>query len=198
MNLYVDLHSARGGRVSEKAPAQRDGRKFSNQNRASRNPYPTQGSAPLSNEQKAALCIRAKDAFLHVHGRDPRAAVELTEWRRAEQFAATGKDSLTLCTQADYLSLLAHFANLGGQSGVAMNAHLRDATSDRRIALHKLKTELAARGLTLAWVATIARNKFKQAVEDCTAKQLWNLVFDIRNSKHKPTAKNGEDDNVPF
>lgn len=182
--IYVDIEKGKSG---QRTAGNRDGRKWSNNRQRSRNDYPGEGTAPLSNEQKAAICIRARDAFERVHGRAPACSSELDAWRRAELFKARGKRSLTTCIQGDYLPLVAHFADLAGESGVAMNAHLRDATSARRVALHRLKTECAERGLTLAWPAAIARNKFKCTIDDCTSKQLWQLIFSVRKSKHKKT-----------
>ena len=174
--IYVD-------RVGGTHPA--ENRESEIGNRKSARAYPAEGTAPLSNEQKAALCIRAREAFIRVHGRDPHDGAELETWRRGEQEKATGKPSLTLCTQADYLPLLGKFADLAGESGVAMNAHVRSATSERRLAMHKLREACAQAGLALSYPAAICRTQNKCALEDATAKQLWRLVFTVRNRAAK-------------
>lgn len=179
--LYVD-------RATTAKP--KDGLKFTNGKKQNRNAYPSAGGTrPLSRDQKKALAMLAARAFVAVHSRKPRDTAEADAWRRAEQLRTVGKESLTTCVQGDYLPLKARFADLAGETGEALDAHLQDATADRRIALHKLKEECAKRELTLAWPAAIARNKFKTPIEDLTAKQLWQLVFDVRSSKHKPKAK---------
>ena len=67
-----------------------------------------------------------------------------------------------------------------------------DATSAQRVAMHKLHEECEKRGLALSWPAAICRSKFKCALDEATATQLWQLVFSVRNSKHplikKPAA----------
>jgi len=164
-----------------------DGGKFANGQHTKRNSYPGAGTAGLSHEQKARLCILAKKAFTHVHGREPDNTAELDAWRHEEQHQAVGHQSLTTCTQAHYLPLVGHYAHLAGEDGVAYNAHRKAQTSPERVALHKLEMECRARGLTLSYPIAIAKNKFKTgALEELNARQLWNLVFDVRRSKHRP------------
>jgi hypothetical protein len=164
------------------------GAKWSNGHKTARNTYPGQGTAPLSHDQKATICIRAREACEHQLGGVPSAAA-LREWRMAEQKKAVGIESLTHCTQAHYLPLLARFQDLAGESGRAMNTHLEEATAEKRLALHKLTTECTRRGLTLAYVTPICRSKFKCGIEDATPQQLWKLVFDVRRSRHPVKAK---------
>lgn len=180
--VYVDI-------ATRTAPP-RDGLKWGNGKQKTRRPYPQAGGTRgLSNDQKAKLCALARRAFDVVHSRSPIDTREMEAWRREEQAKAVSKQSLTTCTQGDYLPLLGHFAHLAGEDGIAYNAHIEDSTADRRIALHKLDAECKARGLTLAYPAAICRNKFKCQLEEANPKQLWKLVFDVRTSKHKPIAK---------
>jgi hypothetical protein len=159
-------------------------KKWANQHRQSRNGYPS-GTGLLDNEQKAHICILAREAA------DVRCdpghfdEKELREWRREEQFKAVGKESLTDCVQADYLKLVAHFENLKGETGRALNAHLRAAVQDKEIALKKLHKECALRGLDISYPGKICLNKFKRTVDEATPRQLWCLVFDVRTS-NKP------------
>jgi hypothetical protein len=155
-------------------------KKFSNQYRRSRNEYPS-GGGLLDNEQKAHICILAREGASRT-GIDPE---ELQAWRREEQFKAIGKESLTDCVQADYLKLVAHFENLKGETGRALNAHLRSAVQDKEIALKKLHKECALRGLDISYPGKICLNKFKRTVDEATPRQLWCLVFDVRTS-NKP------------
>lgn len=190
--IYVNLV----GQPGRAAPPPKDGRKWSNRKHKSRNDFPVdEGTAPLSKKQKAGICAMATRAFARVHGRRPANSAELEEWRRGEQRAATGHASLTTCTQAHYNGLLARFAHLAGEDGVAMKRHVRDATSAQRVAMHKLCEACEERGLALSWPASICRSKFKCGLDEANSKQLWKLVFDVRNSKHpvlkKPATKEG-------
>jgi hypothetical protein len=155
-------------------------KKFANQYRRSRNSYPGRAGGTLSHEQKAAICILAREAAdrigLVFHG-----AADLREWRCEQQFLAVGKESLTDCVQADYLKLKAWFLNLKGESGRAVKTHLRDAVQEKTIALHKLKESCADRGLKLSYAETICRSQFKCDLDQANAKQLWNLNFTVRN-----------------
>jgi hypothetical protein len=157
-------------------------RKFSNQYRRSRNSYPSRGGI-LSNRQKANICILSREAF--EKQKHSWISIELSEWRRHQQFLAVGKDSLRDCVQGDYLKLVAHFQNLKGEPGRALKTHMRDAVQEKRIALRKLETECGLRGLDTGYPAKICRNKFKCGLDDATPRQLWCLFFDVRTSKHR-------------
>jgi hypothetical protein len=184
--IYVDLAQPE---TRNQKPETRE--KWSNGQRRARNAYPTTGSGRLSNEQKARICMLAKRAY------DREALTQhlalgtwhSEDWRRAQQLQVTGHASLTTCTQAHYLALVSHFAQLAGEDGVAYQAEIKDATAARRIALHKLQEECTARNLTLAWPSAICRSKFKLQLEDAQPRQLWQLVFHVRNSNHPPVAK---------
>jgi hypothetical protein len=152
----------------------------------------------LSNEQKAALCIRARAAFEFVHRREPHNCAELEEWRRAEQQSCTGKASLTSCTQADYLPLLAHFQNLAGESGHALNNVLRAGTEDVRQAMHALGAACGQRGLPMAYPAAICRRQYRCELGQATARQVWNLVYTVRNRRkaNEPRRRGGAERKV--
>lgn len=167
--------------------------KFTNQSRRTRNSYPGAGSSLLSNEQKASICIAAREAFenqktknsegLPVSGFPAFESISFRDWRCAEQFKITGKESLTDCTQADYLPLLGHFQNLAGESGRAVKTYLRQDLQDKRVAMFKLREECGARGLELSYAAAICRRQYKCELDQANPRQLWNLVFTVRNRK---------------
>lgn len=155
--------------------------KWSNGTHSKRNAYPRQ-NGPLDNGQKARLCILAREAFA-LQFTD----ADFTDWRREEQFKAVGKLSLRDCTQADYKRLEARFLRLGGEEGDAMRAETRAGTEDKRLAFYKLEEACTGAGLAMSYAAAICRNQFKCGLNEATAKQLWNLMFTIRNrrkSKH--------------
>jgi hypothetical protein len=168
-------------------------RKFSNQYRRSRNRYPGRGGC-LTNTQKAAICILAREAFAEI-GNRKRGNSEISDvsfqlsdlsaWRHEQCFLAVGKDSLRDCVQGDYKKLFAHFLNLKGEPGRAVKAHMEVELEAGAIAMRKLERECAARGLELSYPAAICRNKFKCGLDEATPRQLWVLVFDVRTSKHK-------------
>lgn len=157
----------------------------------------------MSNQQKAAICILAREAHekltadcadntdsdfrtsekFSVHSRVSR-AISFSAWRREQQLAAVAKESLRDCVQGDYLKLVAHFQDLKGETGRAVKTHMRDAVQEKAIALRKLETECALRGLDLSYPARICKSKFKCALDEATPRQLWCLVFDIRTSSH--------------
>jgi len=159
----------------------RDGGAPKPASREARAPLPTQRlGGPLSNDQKARLCILAKDAYLLQPGasRCPDAAT-LDAFRHAEVAHATGKPGLTACTQDDWNLLHAHFLALTGETGQAFNAAVKHGTEPKRIAEFKLNQALQKAGLPPADAAKICRSKYKCALEDATAPQLWKLTFDI-------------------
>jgi hypothetical protein len=134
----------------------------------------------LSKAQKATLCILAREAYdrVGIHTGD-----DLAEWRHAEQTAAVGKASLCDCVQDDFLPLKAHFLNLCGESGRAMNAHIRHQSEDKRVAMHKLEASCRERGLEMGYPAAICRTQYKCTLDEASAPQLWRLVYTVRNRR---------------
>lgn len=146
---------------------------------------------PLSNTQKAELCIRARDAWEALRRQRPELVEGLDDFRHAQVMHAVGKPGLTACTQDDFLPVRARFLELNGQSGAALNAHLAHGTEPKRVAMHKLNEALARAGLPLAYAAAIAKRQHKVTLDDLTVKQIWNLTFTINNrgtAKRRKTA----------
>ena len=140
--------------------------------------YPPRGGGLLSNEQKARICILAREAY----------ALQFTdwefpEWRHAEQEKACGKASLCDCTQADFLRLKSHFLRLSGEEGEARRVETRAATEPRRIARYKLMQALAERGLAPGYAEAICRRQYHCGLDDASEKQLWRLVFTVRSRR---------------
>ena len=143
--------------------------------RALHRPSPQRLGGPLSNEQKARLCILSASAH------DLDGPLDAEEFRHEQVKLATGKPGLTACTQDDWNLLHAHFLALNGETGQAYQAAIRHGTEPARVAMHKLHEALRKAGLPMAYVAAICRRQFKCAPEDASPKQLWNLVFTINN-----------------
>jgi hypothetical protein len=143
-------------------------------------------STPLTHEQKGILCQAARRAFDHQvelgaigDSADPQ------DWRREQQIIATGKESLTSCTQDDFAPLLARFAHLEGKDDVALRWELRAQTHPKRVALSKLQEACREAGVDYpGYPETICWTQNKCGIEDATAKQIWRLVFTVRNRRH--------------
>lgn len=145
-------------------------------------PPPSRLGGPLSNEQKARLCILCREAYDAMPGAASHPTEEmLAEYRHAEVEKATGKPGLTACVQDDWNPLLAHFLALVGETGVAFNVAMRHGTEPKRVAMHKLGEALAKARLPMAYAAAICRRQYKCEPADASPKQLWNLVFTIKN-----------------
>ena len=156
--------------------------KWSNQNRTERNAYPLGSGTPLSKKQKAAICQAAHKAAAK-QKLEFGSSKEFEEWRRSEQADAVGKTSLTGCSQDDYKPLMAHFLALSGETGAAFDAQMMSQLEPKRVAFFKLGEACDQAGVAMAYAGAIARNRFKCGLNDCSPKQLWQLVFTVRNRK---------------
>jgi hypothetical protein len=163
MRTYT-LHRTPGSRPSRPLPPQRP-------------------AGPLSNSQKAELSQLFRRAWT-ADGSPGNA----DEYRRIAVQAATGKAGLTACTQDDYLPAKARALEILGESGRALNLHIEHQTAPQRVAMFKLEEALVRHGKNEAYAEAIARNRFKCSLTECSAKQLWWLVFTINNRKAKPAA----------
>ncbi len=151
--------------------------------------------SPLTNEQKREISIAARAAYQAKPDREVFEAINpdlsasacFEAWRHVEQGKACGLQSLRACTQAHYGRLLAHFQALAGNVAGADRTRARDGDNDRRIALFKLRENLTARGLPESYAAAICRRQFRCALDEASAKQIWSLVYTVRN-RRRPIA----------
>jgi len=150
---------------------------------------------PLSILQKreiAQLARRAYDAwsereaFEAINAEQSKTAC-FEAFRHVEQGKACGVQSLRACTQAHYGRLVAHFQAMGGNAAAATRTLVRDADNDRRIARYKLDHALQERGLREEYAAAICRRQYHCGLDGANARQLWSLVFTVRN-RRKPAA----------
>lgn len=138
----------------------------------------------LSRRQKLNLVLlarRAWDASAKGIGAIGNSSAAFDEWRHQEVTRACGKVGLRCCENDDYPRVKAHFLHLLGEDGAAMEWHLRAATEPRRQAEAVLWRELRAAGLQPAYVEAICRTQFKCGVIEAGVKQLWSLVYTVRN-----------------
>jgi len=132
----------------------------------------------LSNKQKAVLCQLAATAAAH-HGITGSRAVEA--WRRDQVRDRFGLASLTLATQEHYADIKSHFEALGGNAGEAFESARKGLDNQRRIARWNLDKALREANLALNYAAAICKTQYRTALEDASTKQLWALVYTIRN-----------------
>src|SRR5690242_7627915 len=149
-------------------------------------------SAPLSNRQKAYLAQLINEAYRKVVGEVGPDVASIEDWRHEQVAAACGKLGLRCCGQTDYKRVEAHFLALLGEHGRAMRAHVDAETEPRRQAEAVLVRECERFGLRLGYAEAIARRQFGYGLYDCTEKQLWNLVFTVRNRGNRRKDLNAE------
>jgi hypothetical protein len=144
--------------------------------------------SPLSRHQKRELSQLAARAFaLQVlRARKRGESVDTTvaaqeQWRHDEVAKACGKFGLRCCSQDDYLSVKAHFLDLVGQPDLAFNAHVKSMSEPKRQAFAVLMRSLNEFGLMRGYAEAICRNQFKCPLDSASEKQLWCLVYTIRN-----------------
>jgi hypothetical protein len=102
-------------------------------------------------------------------------------WRHEEVGKACGKEGLRCCSQLDYRAVEGHFLGLLGETKRAFSAHLASATEGRRQAEAVLSRELTRAGLSPGYVETICQRQYRCSVLDAGEKQLWSLVYTVRN-----------------
>ena len=140
----------------------------------------------LSNAQKKALAQVARRAFSRQRaltlGRGEAWTHQDDEWRHAEVMRAVGKNGLRCCVNDDFESVMAHFLDLAGEAGQAMEYAIKEANRDRVRAEAVLVRTMAAAGLSPAYVDKICLAQNKCQVADLTdPKAIWRLVFTIKN-----------------
>jgi hypothetical protein len=140
-------------------------------------------SKPLSKLQKATLSQWAKKGYTRAKDLDLTDESE-SDWRGREAIAACGR-RVSEATNGDYLLLLAHFQNLSGDSGRAFSSVMRAEGDPKRQAMHKLTTELAKADLDQSYAEKICLDTYKCTLAQASAKQLWQLMYTVRNRAPK-------------
>ena len=150
--------------------------------------------SPLSNIQKKDIAIAARRAYDAWPEREAFEAInaELSRtacfeaWRHVEiRKVVRFTESLRECTQAHYGALLSHFQAMAGDDTAAQRTRARDADNPRRVARYKLEEALRERGLELGYAIAICRTQNRCELDQASAKQLWRLVFTVRNRKRR-------------
>jgi len=155
---------------------------------------PPKARGPLSHNQKAKLAIAARSAFDKHH----KAGLidngqTFDDWRHAECSAATdGRvGGFREATQRDYRLLRGHFANLNGDGATAIQDAIHgspdEADLDQARAI--LRRECRTKGHAYPeYPAAICRQQYKRPLSEASIKQLWSLIYTVRNRKKKPSA----------
>ena len=145
----------------------------------------------LSTEQKRKLCQLARAAWEKATDREgwleanPEMSASAVQaaWRHYHQSQAVGRQSLRLCTQDDYLRLVAHFKKLAGDEAGAAAAQGRAELDPRRRVWHLLVQALQERNLPLSYAGAICRRQYRVGLEHATEKQLWSLLYTVKNRR---------------
>jgi hypothetical protein len=142
----------------------------------------------LTKFQKSTLARLATRAFrfecAKARGRNEEvnsSSAAAAQFRHDQVAQACGKLGLTCCSQYDYKSVEAHFLNILGQTGAAFNCHMAAQSEPRRQAEAVLVRELARFNINISYAASICRNQFKCSLDDASEKQIWCLVYTVRN-----------------
>jgi len=135
----------------------------------------------FSPKQRSSLAIIAGQAYDYQCAKGLLSGISADEWRREEVERLTGYAGLTQCPAQFYNKLASHFSDLAGRADAALNHLLRESTEPKRQAEAVLLRELSKAGLPLNYAESISRDKFQCAVLDCDTRQLWQLIYTVRN-----------------
>jgi len=143
----------------------------------------------LTSEQRMELARLARRAWDKLENQ----GTPFDDWRHRQCLQAVERGGVRECRQEDYLPLKAHFLRLLGIEGEARRLEKRAAHEPHRVAMAKLRLEMAAVmdviGQPAQYVASIARCKYKTTnLDELSERQLWTLVFDIRRAAQKRRA----------
>lgn len=147
-------------------------------------------AAPLNHDQKRYLSQLSDRAFDrlsaeadgHYFYDDLPATRAREQFRHDQVVKACGKIGLRCCSQDDYLRVKAHFLDLLGESGAAMNAHVRAEAEGLRVVTHKIHAACREFGLNLSYANTICRQRTHGLnLDQATEKQLWTVFYTVRN-----------------
>jgi hypothetical protein len=108
------------------------------------------------------------------------------DWCHTEQLEACGVASMKDCDQSHWRDLCGRALLLNGHSGQAFAMILKATPghADRELQLFLLEKALehSEGKLTMGYAVVVARGKFKvRSLDDCTAKQLQQLVWTVIN-----------------
>jgi len=154
----------------------------------------------LTSKQKARVCMLARKGWELWASADWEGGLNVgvsdsalfRAWRTQAQREACGQMSLRMCHQEDFPKLMAHFSRLAGdekQEQYWMGKLVMDNTS--RV-LFTLKRNCEEFGLNYPeYPNAICLRQYKCGLRAATEKQLWSLVYTIRNRGQAKKQKSG-------
>jgi hypothetical protein len=169
--------------------------------------------APLSNEQKRAIVMLAREAWRkngrpgfddQPAGLSADLALSASEafeiWRQDEQRQAAGTSHLTCARNDQYAAFMGHFARLAGRRAGEKYWTGRVVGDAHRQAVARLRREMAkaedAIERPAEYLSAIARCKYRTMdIESLSPRQITVLTFDIRRAAQKRRA---HVEGVPF
>lgn len=146
-------------------------------------------SRPLTKRQKWLLADLARHVFDALRERGQLRGVSLEDWRHHIAVKACGQ-RISQASHGDYKRLQAAFLHEKGDEDGERRALVQAQSTPQGIALFKLRQTLKETNTPTAYAETLARRFYKGAnLEDLTARQLWTLVFTVRNNASKTAGK---------
>lgn len=151
-------------------------------------------SRPLTRRQKWLLADLGRHVFDGLRGEGKLVGVSLEDWRHHIAVKACGK-RISQASLGDFKLLQAAFLHEWGDEEGERRALVQAASTPQAIALFKLREALKAANMPASYAETLGRRFYKNAnLADLTARQLWTLLYTIRNNASK-TAGKGNPDN---
>lgn len=131
---------------------------------------------PLSNDQKAILCILARDAFdLSLSRFAVDDGVKYDDWRREQQLKACGVASLTKANQGHFLLLRGHWFVIVGNLEAAFQDFLK--AGDQNEATRQMKFRLMGQIALLAEGITFEKARIQiMLTAEQAANEAWNYT----------------------
>jgi len=104
--------------------------------------------------------------------------------------ARVGRYGLRCCTQLDVQRIIAVCWDIRGRSDLALSHMLHDdGTAGREIGLWHLDRQLAAADLPHSYADTICRRMYRCSLSDATSRQIWSIVFMLRDRARRKSAQ---------
>lgn len=108
-------------------------------------------------------------------------ALAFNVWRHEHVALACGKAGLRCCTQLDYKLVEAHFLELLGETGKAMNALVQAQSEPKRQAEARLIHACKTNGFKLSYAETLCQSIHKVSLGDAPTAVIWKVIYTINN-----------------
>lgn len=146
-------------------------------------------SRPLTKCQKWRLADLAARVYGWLRDRGQLAGVNLADWRHHIAVKACGK-RISAANLGDFKRIQAAFLHEKGDAEGERRALVQAASTPQAIALFKLRECMKQTGTPPAYAETLARRFYKNGnLAELTARQLWTLLYTVRNNANKAAGK---------